>query len=154
MSTEFDQALGEIRTYAKNQFEGALPTASRTPTPTPPPTAPAADREIAKQKQAEEAKAQGTLASAFAQLGDVDRTEQKAKGYVDVVALMHTTATTAAQVCLKIGALMTTAPSGSVTDDVVNARINALSGVLTALAQLSPASLWADPPAQSSDGGK
>jgi hypothetical protein len=152
MSTDFDETLAIIRSYARSQFNTAKTRVDAGVANPPPGTSPDAAKEFLKQQQAEVARAQGQMAAAFAQIGDADEQERKAKGTADITALMKTTATTAAAVCVQIGSIMNTAPSSSTPQSELDARIAALSGVLDALAELSPAAFWQEPPPASGTG--
>lgn len=148
----FAGAVTDLRSIAAKQFSDASAIVHTGPPAEIPETAPAKDREAGKKDQAKYAKAQSELAAAFKQLGDVDHTEKEHDGYADVVQLMKTTAATAFDVCLKIGTIMNALPVQTSTTQVIDfqpqqiAQIEALTGVLNALAALSPAALWQKTP--------
>lgn len=151
-ATDFASAAHNLRAYALDQFNAAFKKVVNFPPPRDPPGTRAEDKEAAKAAVAELAKAQGQMATAFSQIGDAEHQKAQAAGYTSVVALMGTTATTAASICARIAELMGAGSSSAVAADAV-AEIDALGRALTALAALSPASLWQGTPAASTSGG-
>jgi oligoendopeptidase F len=156
-ATNFASAAQNLRAYALDQFNSAFEKVNIPPLIPPPADAEAKDKETAKAKAAELAKAQGQLAVAFTQIGDADKQAAQATGYASIVALMGTTATSAASICARIADLMGPVSSGTSTSDPVTQaavnEIDALGRVLAALAALSPASLWQPPPPASAPAG-
>jgi len=149
MTIDFSGAVTAISTYAGGQFEPAY-----TKLTTPPLKSPAT--ELTPEQKKEQQAWQGQMSASFKQLADARSQGQQQAGYDQVVALMTTTATTAATVCTQIVTIMNALPtSGSTTQQIafqtnqIN-QINALREVLTALAALSPAAIWQSPPASGS----
>jgi hypothetical protein len=151
-ATDFASAANNIRAYALDQFNTAFKKVNVAPPSPLLSNATAEQKEAAKTQAAELAKAQGQMAAAFTQIGDADKQAARATGYASIVALMGTTATTAANICTRIEGLMGAATSTAVTQAAVN-EIDALGRALTALAALSPASLWQKAPSASDSAG-
>jgi hypothetical protein len=151
-ATDFATAANNIRAYALDQFNTAFTKVVSFPAPRDPPGTTVEDKEAAKTAAAALAKLQGQMATAFSQIGDAEHQKEQAAGYTSVVALMGTTATAAASICGRIAELMGATGGGAVAPEAV-AEIDALGRALTALAALSPASLWQVAPAASTSGG-
>jgi hypothetical protein len=139
-ATTYAEALAELQGYMLTQFNTARAGIAGITVPAPPATLDDATKKALGMWQAQ-------MSSSITQLGGVEGQRLANLGNADVAALMHTIATTAAAVCLKIGDLMTTTPAPpTTTQATINSEITTLTGVLTALANLSPAANWQQKP--------
>lgn len=104
-------------------------------------------------------KSQGKLGAALSQLSNAEamRSAQKGRdGYEQVVALMTTTAATAAAICNYLQTFVnlplgTVPPTPSLTPGSTDLQqnldiIKTLTGALEALARISPSAVWQKPP--------
>jgi hypothetical protein len=136
-----DTAASRLNTAIDEYSDGASKGFTQAQTDvrndTPPP-----NTTQTRDQQAALSKAQGAVAAAFSQLGQAAKmaSDQRSReGLSSVVDLMKTTAITAESVChqirLQVGA---TNPNTTL--------LASFAAVLTSLAQLSPASVWQEPP--------
>lgn len=137
-SQDFNNAIVTYSSDAKSMFEtghAALPA----------PSVPASPPEE-RQKQA-----RGMLGAGFSQLGQAAKMESEQAGrlgYAAVVKLMQSTADTAAVICKRIDSIVGTSGPFPAIDST---EINNLTQALRALAELSPAEVWAPPAPSSSE---
>jgi hypothetical protein len=151
MASDFNAAVGLIGSYAGGQFDAA-----HSKLTTPPLNQPVTS--LSPEQKKEIQSWQGQMAAAFAQLGDAKKEASQQTGYDDVVALMKTTAATAASICTKIGTVMAALPTVGASQAAIDfeahqlKQIDALRAVLGELAALSPAAVWVPPAASGSKG--
>ncbi len=99
------------------------------------------------EKEIQQAQAKNT--AAFSQLVTAAKLESEQRerdGYLAVVKLMQETAETADKVCTKLREVLHADAPGSLPQATDVPVIDALAGVLRALAELSPDSVWQTPP--------
>jgi hypothetical protein len=104
----------------------------------PPPSIPSGIPDDDRQKRA-----QGYLGAGFSQLGQaaqMESTQIGRDGYAAIVELMKTTSSTAHAICTRIQTIV----AGGAISSADFAVLSAMNEALKALAQLSPASVWAD----------
>lgn len=129
----FDDAITDLRTYAGGLFETAYYNVSHPPAePTTPPTSAAQAAEQVAAKAL--ARWQGQMTTALKQLDQAEELAAKQQGRLAYAKI----AATAVSVCTQIQSVVAMATS----DPDANARLSALSEILTGLAALAPAEVW------------
>ena len=140
-SAEFTTAIQTYTSDAKSLFDAG----HRALTPGGPPLPPPSSDDATK-------RAQGTMGAGFSQLGQAAKMESEQAGragYAAVVKLMQSTADAADGIGKRLVAIVGTPTAGTTTyppfDSADLPLIQALTEALRALAQLSPAAVWAKP---------
>ena len=143
----FSQAIETYRADAAAMFTKAHDTIRDTPVPVQQPNE--TPDELAERRAAEEKvkKARGEMAAAISQLSQADTMEsqqQDRAGYADVIAKMVSTWIKADAILARVATLGGT-PGASTVDEAAK-MIDALTGALQALAQISPKPVWQKAP--------